>query len=428
MRKVLFLLLLLLFLAGCTAQLTEEDVDMDSFARRGEENARLLLTGNVATVYKEFSQELQDQLSLELLETQLTQLSALSSYKGAASSTVSIVDKYVVVDVLSELSSMNMNTRISYSTGGKIEGLFFSPAPLTPELLPGEREIHVGPHRLSGRLMLPEGSSSAPVAILIQGSGSHGMDEIIGTAGNAPLRDIAQGLRERGIASIRYDKRFYAHPQLAAQQMSIQAEVLDDVDWVLENIDTFEGIDPQRVYILGHSFGGMLAPDIAARHPKVSGILSLAGSPRSLEDIMMGQLEKQIEAAELTPEEKAQQRSEVYEQHRQIRENEPGAPFGAPQSYWQSLKGVYAPEVMDNVHQPIFILQGDKDAQIFVDTDYAAWQELLRGRKDVTFALYEGLNHLFMESQSDDPLEDYNRASKVDEQVIEDMAQWIHSH
>ena len=45
------------------------------------------------------------------------------------------------------------------------------------------------------------------------------------------------------------------------------------------------------VYVLGHSMGGMLAPRIETQVDGVSGLIIMAGSPRTLHEIMIGQVE-----------------------------------------------------------------------------------------------------------------------------------------
>lgn len=55
---------------------------------------------------------------------------------------------------------------------------------------------------MPGTLTLPVGKKKAPVEILVHGSGPQDRDETVGP--NKPFRDLAWGLAERGIATVRY--------------------------------------------------------------------------------------------------------------------------------------------------------------------------------------------------------------------------------
>ena len=71
---------------------------------------------------------------------------------------------------------------------------------------------------LKGMLTLPDDlSAPVPALVLVHGSGSSNMDEKVGKL--TPFKDIAEGLAERGIACIRYDKRSFAHGRLLAARM-----------------------------------------------------------------------------------------------------------------------------------------------------------------------------------------------------------------
>ena len=63
----------------------------------------------------------------------------------------------------------------------------------------------------SGLLTLPEGEGPFPAVVMVHGSGPSDMDESAYAC--APFRDLAHGLARLGVASIRYDKYTYAHPE-----------------------------------------------------------------------------------------------------------------------------------------------------------------------------------------------------------------------
>ena len=99
--------------------------------------------------------------------------------------------------------------------------------------------------------------------------------------------------------------------------------------------------------------------------------------------------------------------------------------LGYPDSFWYSLNQIDVADIVKNLNIPIFIAQGSKDFQIYADIDYLAWQDLLKDRDNVVFRLYDNLNHLFMTSNGKMDLSEYNIKTTVDQQVIDDIANWI---
>lgn len=95
------------------------------------------------------------------------------------------------------------------------------------------------------------------------------------------FRDIAWGLAEQGIAVLRYDKRTKVYGTAAYPQgveATFDNEVVDDVISAVRLVKSLPEIDSARVYVLGHSLGGMLVPRIAQRAGEgcLGGIISLA--------------------------------------------------------------------------------------------------------------------------------------------------------
>ena len=63
---------------------------------------------------------------------------------------------------------------------------------------------------LNGLLTLPDClDGKVPAVVFVHGSGASNMDERIYKL--TPFKDLAEGLAERGIASIRYDKRSFVY-------------------------------------------------------------------------------------------------------------------------------------------------------------------------------------------------------------------------
>ena len=127
--------------------------------------------------------------------------------------------------------------------------------------------------------------------VLVHGSGPNDRDETIGA--NKPFRDLAWGLATRSIAVLRYEKRTKQYPgKLMATgvgQFTAQEESIDDALSAVGQLRGTEGIDPKRIFVLGHSLGGTLAPRIGQADPKITGLIIMAGSTRPLEDMVVEQ-------------------------------------------------------------------------------------------------------------------------------------------
>ena len=279
-----------------------------------------------------------------------------------------------------------------------------------------ETEIQIGEYQLDGILTLPVNVENPPVAILIQGSGQSDFDETAGML--KPFRDLAHGLAESGIASIRFNKRFYQRLELADElEVTIRTEVLEDVSAAIEFAQNRSDLNGESLFLIGHSLGGMLAPVIAEENAAVRGIVSLAGSPRRLEDIICSQYEYQLRQRGLSEEEIKEKAVSVRREAERVKtlsDGEDSEYFNVSGVYWRSLNEVDTAGAALSLEIPMLFLQGDADVQVYADIDFTAWQELLAGKEKCRFRLYEGLGHFFA-----------NEEGEVDRAVIEEIAGFI---
>ena len=143
---------------------------------------------------------------------------------------------------------------------------------------------------LNGKLTFPNQQNGLlPAVVLVHGSGPSDMDEKIGE--NAPFKDLAEGLSEKGIAVIRYDKRTFVYGKEMRNDtgLSVKEETIEDALLAADILRKDLRIDAKKIFIIGHSMGGMLAPRIDAEGGGFAGIIIMAGSPRKLEEIIMDQ-------------------------------------------------------------------------------------------------------------------------------------------
>lgn len=411
---------------------TEGETGEADLTELSKELALQMVKGDFDQTHQLFSPLVKLQLTKNSLKNSWdTTVATLGDFKEIYSVEQKTEGAYRNVFIVLKYDNNGLKLTFTYNDKGKIDGLWMNYASAGMKLettdVYAEQAIRIGEggdYPVDGILTLPNGATKPPVLILVPGSGTHDWDESIGSGVNKPFRDIAHGLAEQGIATIRYQERLAAYPELASERVTIQLDSLDDVDAAIAFAAGCDQIDTGRIYVLGHSLGGMLAPKIAADHKEVKGILCLAGSPRKLEDIVIDQQELFGNGDKKVMDEVRKQAKEV----KGLTEESAGDYLGMPASYWYGLNLINTPEILKTLKVPMFIAQGSADLQVYADKDYTAWQELLKDRKDVTFKLYDNLNHLFMESNGEKDLAEYLIPSTVNRLVIEDMAAWINEN
>ena len=119
---------------------------------------------------------------------------------------------------------------------------------------------------LNGILTLPDQTGvSFPAVVFVHGSGASNMDEKVGRL--TPFKDLAEGLASHGIASLRYDKRSFGHGLKMLKEKeccTVKEETITDALLATELLRMDSRIDPKKIFLIGHSMGGMLAPRIDA--------------------------------------------------------------------------------------------------------------------------------------------------------------------
>jgi len=299
-----------------------------------------------------------------------------------------------------------------------------------------------GEFPLNGMLTLPDSAAApegeaetVPAVVLVHGSGSTDMDEKI--YANRPFRDLAEGLAARGVATIRYDKRSFAHARklLKIPAFTVYQETIEDALLAAALLRADERIDKDKVFIAGHSMGGMLAPRIDLEGGDFAGLIIMAGTPRRLEVVMYEQLDEFIVSykglvrilAKKQKERLSEKLTGIYEMDDDKAKGI--KTMGGTTAYY--FKDLGQPEVEDylaKTQKPILVLHGDKDAQVRTDLDYDKYRELLAGRENAYFKLYPDLNHLFMPAVYGDLKnlkKEYKIPGKVAGYVIDDIAAFV---
>ena len=290
---------------------------------------------------------------------------------------------------------------------------------------------------LKGMLTLPDGDGPFPAVVLVHGSGSSNMDEKVGKL--TPFKDIALGLADRGIASVRYDKRSYAHGlKMVLDRKTVitaREETIDDALLAASLLRSDSRIGPDRVFLLGHSMGGMLAPRIECSGGDFRGLILLAGTPRRMEEVLADQIRQIMAAQPAFVQKLGAKKTEgllgSFEGLYDMTDDEARAKKlggGTTLYYFKEMGQPTVEQWLEKTHKPMLVMQGEKDVQVKADVDFALYRSLLGDRENVTFRLYPGLNHCFVPARFDtiaDAKKEFTPERHMGPEVLDDLADWI---
>jgi dienelactone hydrolase len=408
---------------------------------RAKEVVDRLVSGEVEPLIPNFTEKMTGAIDANglrrLIPSLAAQVGAFKSQTGARFESQGVMR---VVFVSCAFERANVEIRIAFDPAGRIGGLgvrppestaaYSAPAYVTASAFRSESvTVDAGGWPLPGTLTMPAGDGPFPGVVLVHGSGPNDRDESIGP--NRPFRDLAEGLASRGIAVLRYDKRTRAHANRIGgnRDFTVKDEVVDDAIAAAKMMRETRGVRGDRVFVLGHSLGAMLAPRIAAGDPALAGLVVMAGPARPLEQAIVEQtrylamLDGKISAEEQSTLDAA---AKLAADVRALKPSDPPivSLVSAPSSYWIDLRGYDPPAAASRLKQPMLVLQGERDYQVTMD-DFAAWQRALGARANVQLKSYPALNHLFIAGSGPSAPAEYNQAGHVDETVVRDIAAWI---
>jgi len=286
--------------------------------------------------------------------------------------------------------------------------------------------------KLSGTLTIPTNVDNPPVAILITGSGPQNRNQEL--LGHKPFLVLSDYLTRKGIAVLRYDDRGTAQSE-GEYTSATTFDFASDVEAAMAYLKTRNDVlDINKIGLIGHSEGGLIAPIVASRNKEISFCVLLAAPGISGKQILMTQTRKAMELGGVSPEDieiNEQFSSEIYEicadYHGEESKNEIIAIFTEMKnSSSEMLKTQLTDEViqqqiqlitspwmrtfiqiepkdyLSKVNCPVLAINGEKDFQVVPEENLEGINNALRSNNntDVTTIEVEDLNHLFQTSET----------------------------
>lgn len=278
-----------------------------------------------------------------------------------------------------------------------------------------------GGHTLGATLTLPSGATGrVPVVVTISGSGGQDRDEYIPLVpGFRPFRQLADTLGRRGVAVLRFDDRGMFE-STGNHTTATSADFADDVRSIVTWLRARPDINPDAVFLLGHSEGGLIAPIVAATDTDLRGIVLMAGPSKNGRDIIYYQQRYAIDhdTSHKTPQARDSAARVARAQLDSI----------ATQQPWMKFFVAHDPvTTARQVKVPVFVVQGATDRQVTADQAEVLVRTFRQaGNRDVELLLLPDRNHLFLPDADGSP-SGYTRlpSGKIGPEVLGPIVEWI---
>ncbi len=268
--------------------------------------------------------------------------------------------------------------------------------------------------RLAGTLTIPDAPTPLGSFVFVHGSGCSDRDETIGP--NKIFAQLANRLSNDGYAVLRYDKRSCGR---SGGTFPVRNRLIADARDAIAYLRVQRGVDPNRIFVLGHSEGGGLAPSIAIEDGRLRGIVLLAPPAIPLEKILMQQ------ALHFATD--ANRAAVAKREQAQLDAIAAGKGSG-PQVRWlRSSFGIDPAAAIARVPCPILILQGTEDFQVRPSDTPRLVEAARSANRNVTLIVLPGDDHLFIPvpPQRSSTLEEYFTPAYLDPALFLAIEDWL---
>ena len=306
---------------------------------------------------------------------------------------------------------------------------------------------------LTGVLTRPEDVEQPPAIVLVSGSGPHDRDGE--TMGHATLLVLGDYLTRQGFAVLRYDERGIGASEGTFDDATTPM-LATDVKAALHHLRSRSDVDADRLGIIGHSEGGMIAAKLAAENPDWVQFIVLLGAPGIPGDaILQDQLATSSEEAGMPPrllEAQLDTQAQVFKIMKQSTDST--ATADTLRTLIEKTSGVSSGEVIDReiahlmdpwfVHfvsydpaehlrqitQPTLALIGTLDQQVRPELNVDPLRDALEAAPTDTYAVetLDGLNHLFQTAETGSPNEYGQIEETLAPAALERIVEWIRTN
>jgi pimeloyl-ACP methyl ester carboxylesterase len=302
--------------------------------------------------------------------------------------------------------------------------------------VPGDQSVTIPSigFNLAGTITVPQTAGAHSAVILIGGSGPTDRDETV--AGIPIFGQVARDLVAAGFVVVRYDKRGVGKSGGRAESVTI-ADYAEDARQVLLWLEKRKEVNKDRIALVGHSEGALVAMLTAGRERnKVGAMVLIAGPSASGNEIV---LEQQKYILSKLPIDEAQRAEKIALQQKINNAvikgtgwtDLPEAARRVADTPWFFSFLTFNPEkAMSETRQPVLIVQGELDTQVaphHADTLAQFARDRKGAKATVEVVKVPGVNHLLVPAKTGD-VSEYGTLgpdAKVSPQVTSSIAAFL---
>lgn len=266
-------------------------------------------------------------------------------------------------------------------------------------------------------------TEQSPLVIFVHDKDMYDKNSTIGV--RKLFRDLAYALADNGVASVRYNRMVLENEDVEDSIALMKAELKA----VYEASLSLEGIDPNRVYVLGYGIGGYLLPNLVDDLPIQGMILSSA----PYEKIHYSMYEEEIYEIDCD--------KTMLEQNKNVRKQEIENSkllidslvnpedfyqdiFGYSSSFWIELQTYTVAEKLNTFARPIMVTHGSNDYHV-VSSSHNVWKHELADVQNVTYKYYKNMDHLLSINNKTSLPSDQLKEGSIASAYISDIVKFV---
>ncbi|CAA0183881.1 conserved hypothetical protein [Tenacibaculum maritimum] len=312
---------------------------------------------------------------------------------------------------------------------------------------------------LTGTLTFPKKGGNFPVVILISGSGPQNKDgELLG---HKPFLVISDHLTQSGIAVLRYDDRGVGQ-STGNFKAATSADFATDVESAIAYLQTRKEINKEKIGLVGHSEGGLIATMVASTSKDVSFVVLLAGTGVQGNKLLLLQqkliakangvseidIKKSIKTNEklfemvIKSNDTNKLKTDLTNSINKMLKNDTSLeiPNGMTKEKFISIQvnQISSPWmqyfiksnpaiILEKIKCPVLAVNGEKDLQVPPKENLTAIKNALKigGNNNVTIKEFPNLNHLFQECETGLPSEYTKIEQTFSPIVLTEITNWM---